>query len=274
MDLAYGDVPPDLLYAGSAGTGTTAAQDEAQLQGLIGRANGLLTEAQCLRSSATQTISHLQKHPDAMAAVGLTLAEISNLLKKMGPHVLGNLKTIAPAIFSLLSHPHFLVAVGVTAGVTIVAFGGYKIVKRIQERREMQSVGDEGLLPVEDVSRIDTWRRGIADVAAESEGTSVEGEFITPLARNMSRMNLAEEKRERERERGRAKAAKSRTGPKSVVSTRSRRSTSEPPKQRSAGVPKSTVSRSGKSRPDGHAGPKKARAKEAKPSLLRQVLMA
>lgn len=33
-----------------------------------------------------------------------------------------------------------------------------------------------------DVSRIELWRRGIADIEAHSAGTSVDGEFITPHA--------------------------------------------------------------------------------------------
>lgn len=281
MDLAYGPVPPDLLYPGSPSIASTPAQDEEALRGLVGKANFLLDEAQCLRHSATQTIAHLQKSPDAMAAVGLTLAEISNLVKKMGPGVLTNLKSISPAVFGLLAHPHFLVAVGVATGVTIVAFGGYKIVKRIQERSQMQSVGDEGMLPVEDVSRIDAWRRGIAEEVAHSDGTSVDGELITPMARKLSRMNLAEDRRDRERRDregagGRDRAAKSKAAPRSVVSTRSKRSSSEPAKPRkSASGAKSTASRTTRTKPEGFVRDKKypSKAKEAKPSPLRKLLL-
>ncbi|KAL9062309.1 MAG: hypothetical protein Q9157_009041, partial [Trypethelium eluteriae] len=46
-----------------------------------------------------------------------------------------------------------------------------------EELRELQQEVDS------DVSRIEVWRRGIADLEAESVGTSVDGELVTPQAR-------------------------------------------------------------------------------------------
>merc|ERR1712144_67476 len=70
--------------------------------------------------------------------------------------------------------------------------GGYKVIKRIQEKKTEkeleQPITLEELEQV-DLSRIEMWRRGIADVAAESAGSTVDGEFITPDART----RLAEE---------------------------------------------------------------------------------
>ena len=185
MDLAYGEPPPNLF--------TSQTQDESELKGLVGRVKGLLDEANCLQYSTTQTISSLQRNPDAMAAVALTLAEISNLVKKMSPMMVFKLRSAAPAVFALLASPQFMIAAGVGVGVTIVAFGGYKIVKKIQEKKAAENQMEEMIELTADVSRIDQWRRGIAVAEAESAGTSVDGEFITPTAASMSKLNLRDE---------------------------------------------------------------------------------
>ena len=181
MDLAYGEPPPNLFER----------QEQTELKGLVGRVEGLLDEAKCLHHTVTQTMASLQKNPDAMAAVALTLAEISSLLKKMSPGALVSLRRMAPAVFSLLASPQFLIAAGVGVGITVVAFGGYKIVKKIQAKREAENP-DQLLAIGADVSRIDTWRRGVAESEVMSPGTSVEGEFITPTAFQMSRLHLNE----------------------------------------------------------------------------------
>jgi len=292
LALAYGTIPPDLLYPGSPSIVSSPVAEEAELKGLVGHANRLLDEAQCVKHSVTATIAMLQKNPDAMAAVGLTLAEISSLAKKLSPTVLMSMKTWAPAVFALLSSPQFLIAVGVAAGVTIVAFGGYKIVKRIQARGEMDNQGaEELLLPVEDMGKINSWRRGIAEVAEESDGISVEGEFITPMARNLSRMNLAEDQRERphthSRRRGPDDDAQSRAsgrgsrsgalGSESGRSTKSR-SRSEPPREsrdkakRSGGTGK--FARERPVAPSERRERVKEKVKEKKPSRLRMMLLA
>jgi len=141
----------------------------------------MLEEAHCLQHSATATIEHLQKNPDALAAVALTLAEISNLVRRMAPGALGSLAKAFPAAVALLTSPQFLIATGLGVGVVAVALGGYKIVKRIQDQRALEK--EERLLEVPaGLDRIEMWRRGIADVEAESVGTTVDGEFITPEA--------------------------------------------------------------------------------------------
>ena len=185
MDLAYGDVPPPLPVA--------RIDEEVELRGLVERVKCLLEEAECLQYSATQTIANLQKNPDAMAAVALTLAEISNIASKMAPGALLAMKGSAPAVFALLASPQFLIAGGVAVGVTIVALGGYKIIKKIKANhaaaKDDQGM-DEMLEIGGDVSRIDNWRRGIAEVEEQSVGTSVDGEFITPHAA-ASRLDLS-----------------------------------------------------------------------------------
>ncbi|PKY03333.1 hypothetical protein P168DRAFT_238142 [Aspergillus campestris IBT 28561] len=209
MDLAYGDYNETSLARQPAPeAGALQKIEDPELNGLVGRAQWLLEEANCVHHSATQTIAHLQKNPDAMAAVALTLAEISNLASKMAPAALSMLKTAAPGIFALLASPQFLIAAGVGIGVTIVMFGGYKIIKQIQSGGasadtakqpppmggpigEPQGSMDDMLeFDPEHVSGVEMWRRGVADAESDSVGTSVDGEFITPRAATMSGIDV------------------------------------------------------------------------------------
>ncbi|KAJ5089835.1 hypothetical protein N7532_008519 [Penicillium argentinense] len=205
MDLAYGDAHPEALSQYNPPPEPTG-NDKQQLDGLVNRAQWLLEEAHCVQHSATATISHLQKNPDAMAAVALTLAEISNLASKMAPAALSALKTAAPTVFALLSSPQFLIAAGVGLGVTVVMFGGYKIIKQIKsgnttpDNQAPESTGMDDMIEfnVESLSSVEKWRRGVADVEAVSVGTSVDGEFITPTAAAMSGIDVTTARAERD----------------------------------------------------------------------------
>lgn len=198
MDLAYGEAHPKTLAKYSPQPQNE--DDQKQLDGLVDRAKGLLEEAQCFQHSATQTMSHLQKNPDAMAAVALTLAEISKVASKLAPSALTAFKAAAPTIFALLSSPQFLIAAGVGLSATVVMFGGYKIIKQIQGDKEQpvaiekapSEMGMEDLmeLNVNELSHVEMWRRGVADMEAISYGTSVDGEFITPTAAAMSGIDV------------------------------------------------------------------------------------
>lgn len=210
MDLAYGDFHPSALERQpSAQDGQLQKIDDPELNGLVGRAQWLLEEANCVHHTATNTIAHLQKNPDAMAAVALTLAEISNLATKMAPAALSAFKAAAPSVFALLASPQFLIAAGVGLSATIVMFGGYKIIKHMQGggNKEMSAPpgappgvppGAEPQEPMDDMMEINTeclssvemWRRGVADAEAFSVGTSVDGEFITPTAAAMSGIDV------------------------------------------------------------------------------------
>ena len=191
MDLAYGDAPPPLPVS--------KIEDTGELRDKLTGLQRLLEECNCLQHSAGATIENLQKNPEALAAVGLTLAEISTLVTKLAPGALPGIKASFPAIMALLASPQFAIAAGVAVGVTIIAFGGYKIVKKIQasnrERHDeaMLLVDAEGadqqpaspaesLDELRELSSVERWRRGIADEQARSVGTSVDGEFITPIA--------------------------------------------------------------------------------------------
>jgi len=179
MDLAYGDFHPE-----SISPVMTRDVEKQELSSLVTKCKMLLDEASCAQHSVKAIVAHLQKNPDAMAAVALTLAEISNIASKMAPGALTALKAGAPTVFALLAAPEFLIAVGVSVGITIVMFGGYKIIKHIRERNsEKEGVsGMDEMLEVGELDRIEHWRRGIADVDTASVATSVEGEFITPMA--------------------------------------------------------------------------------------------
>ncbi|KAF4964028.1 hypothetical protein FZEAL_10895 [Fusarium zealandicum] len=197
MDLAYGNVPPDLAER----TDLDPQTDERHATDLVQRVEGLLTEAHCIHHSATHTMAELQKNPDKAAAVALSLADLSNLVKKTSPAFLTLLKSGSPAVFSLLASPHFLIGTSIAVGVTVVCFGGWKIVKRVKEaqaarealayegvpmdrpapmRTQSEYSGggmEEALIIDDDLSSIETWMRGI-----EPYGETADMELITPRA--------------------------------------------------------------------------------------------
>jgi hypothetical protein len=186
MDLAYGEFHPSSLERAKSGP-------EGNLNGLVAKAKLLLVEADCAHHSVTATIAHLQKHPEAMAAVALTLAEISKVVSKMAPAALAALRTSAPGVFALLASPQFMIAAGVGIGVTVVMFGGYKIIKQIKAANSARRGSmDEMMELSSDLGHIENWRRGVADIEATSVGTSVDGEFITPKAAAMSGILMPE----------------------------------------------------------------------------------
>lgn len=183
----------------------------------------LLDTAHCTSHSARATIRTLEKDPERMAAVALTLAETSNLLTKFAPKLLPGVLASAgkafPAVVALLLSPEFLVAVGVSAGVVVVALGGWKVVSYVKGKRKAKAEANanadpkvtagtdassaeetaDDTSPDVDIEHIPAWRRGIVpeDVATASIGTSVEGELVTPGAGNI----LSERDREKQNER-------------------------------------------------------------------------
>ncbi|KAI9827285.1 MAG: hypothetical protein M1832_005423 [Thelocarpon impressellum] len=174
--LAYGEVPPPLPLEDP---------QELELRGLMSKVTAILDEAHCVQHSVTATIASLQKNPDALAAVALTLAEISNVVAKMAPGALAAMKGSFPAAVALLASPQFMIAAGVGVGVVVVALGGYKIIKKIKERNAAQDGMDELIEIGADVNRIEAWRRGVEPDA--DDATSVEGDFMTPQVAAMRR---------------------------------------------------------------------------------------
>jgi hypothetical protein len=207
MNLAYGKLPPDLQVGYAENV-----ERELELQQNLSKLDQLLLEAQCVHHTATSIITNLQANPEAMAAVALTLAELSNLLTKMSPSILTALKTSSPAVFALLASPQFLIAGGVALGATVVMFGGYKIIKKLQESNEIKKEAhrmEEALVyDGLEMGTIESWRRGIADVEAQSVSTSVDGEFITPEAARRKKEHIRERRME-EREHPRSVRAES-----------------------------------------------------------------
>ncbi|KAM3554682.1 hypothetical protein ARSEF4850_006344 [Beauveria asiatica] len=218
MNLAYGNIPPDL-----AERTDLADTDSGEATALVRKVESLLDEANCVHHSAQAMIKHLQEKPDAAAAVALTLSELSTAAAKMSPAVLGLLKGGSPAVFALLASPQFLIASGLAVGVTVVMFGGWKIVKRVQQERAMQQAAlayqplpaieepepmerpilqreqmyagdydgydgydgyDEALVLDEELSTIESWRRGIEPFG---DGESADMELITPEADRATR---------------------------------------------------------------------------------------
>ncbi|KAI8952964.1 hypothetical protein F4801DRAFT_538965 [Xylaria longipes] len=219
MNLAYGNIPPDLADRVDLDPAYQASEKETKARNLMGMIENLLVEAQCVHHTATHIIEHLQGKPEAAAAVALTLAELSALLGKMSPSFLAVIKGGSPAIFGLLASPQFLIAAGLTVGVTVVMFGGWKIIKRIKEAKEAEAVArmppmafeaqqvqqaqpaqpaeqgqpvyppypqsetsqgfDEALVVEEELSTIESWRRGITPFG---EDDSADMELISPEA--------------------------------------------------------------------------------------------
>lgn len=218
MNLAYGNIPPDLADRVDLDPGRAGCDlDHNRARQLVRKVEGLLDEAHCLQYSATSIIKSLQERPDAAAEVALTLADLSSAVAKMSPSFLGLLKGGSPAVFALLASPHFLIGTGIAVGVTVVMFGGWKIVKKIAEAQApreatalegvpwdrpaplltqtdyahdyQQSGGvEEALVVDDDLSAIETWRRGILPFAE-----SADLELITPDADRATREKHAKD---------------------------------------------------------------------------------
>ncbi|KAI1758025.1 hypothetical protein F4782DRAFT_476124 [Xylaria castorea] len=216
MNLAYGNIPPDLADRVDLDPAYQAAEKENKARNLMGTIENLLVEAQCVHHTATHIIEHLQGRPETAAAVALSLAELSAIIGKMSPSFLAVIKGGSPAIFALLASPQFLIAAGLTVGVTVVMFGGWKIIKRIKAAKEAEALArmppmafeaqpaqiaqlteqdqpvyppyppteasqgfDEALVVEEELSTIESWRRGITPFG-EDGGADLE--LISPEA--------------------------------------------------------------------------------------------
>jgi len=267
MDLAYGEYHPEPLDPP-----VKQQLEKQEMSSLIAKCKILLDEANCAQYSVRATVSHLQKNPEAMAAVALTLAEISNIASKMAPGALAAFKSGAPTVFAMLAAPEFLIAVGVGVGITVVMFGGYKIIKKIRASAaaEKEDAGMDEMLDVNEFDRIEHWRRGITDteadsVIAPSVATSVEGEFITPMAAaSMGHLPLPRSpSNTREMDHHRRQGKKTR-----------RRGGHDGDRQTDTGSETSSASRRTGSRPEGsgsRAKREKSVVKVKKPSPLRKM---
>jgi hypothetical protein len=205
MDLAYGNIPPDLAERHDLDPVHQERTKGDRARDLVRKVEGLLTEANCVQHSAGAIIKNLQEKPDSAAAVALTLAELSSAVSKVSPAVLGLLKGGSPAVFALLASPQFLVGTSVVVGVTAVMFGGWKIVKKVKEERaareamalegvpmdrpaplraqtDISNGFDEALIIDDELSTIETWRRGIEPAGAGTDTESADMELITPVA--------------------------------------------------------------------------------------------
>lgn len=212
MDLAYGSMPPDLEQMVELDPNY---DDGKKAKFLVGKVEGLLSECDCLKHSAGTIIKRLQEDPNAAASVALTLTELSKVVAKMSPAIIPMLKGSSPAVFGLLASPHFLIGTSIVAGVTVVMFGGWKIVKRVKENQvAREALGYEGAMPGrpaplrtqsdagfeealvvdDDISTIESWRRGIAPFGDDA---SADLELITPQADRAQRERQDDDTRSR-----------------------------------------------------------------------------
>ncbi|CCX07150.1 Similar to hypothetical protein [Tuber melanosporum Mel28]; acc. no. XP_002837198 [Pyronema omphalodes CBS 100304] len=132
------------------------------VQALLARVQSIIDEIQCLAFGLSTLITELQKTPETFAAVGLSLAEIAQMLTHIAPGVMIFLKTAYPTIFALISSPHFAIVAGVGTAATVVVLGGYRIVKSIMAgaddnlKMAYGEVPDEAILGGEILGEVDS----------------------------------------------------------------------------------------------------------------------
>lgn len=127
----------------------------------------MLENMSCMHQSVSVLIQTLQKDPDSLAVVGLSLAEIAAVVSKAGPSVLAAAKASFPVIFSLLSSPHFLVLAGAAGIGTVVVLGGYKIYRKIIGA-DGQPAAEEDFKPIQLMDNTGDEPKGYADLYEES----------------------------------------------------------------------------------------------------------
>lgn len=119
------------------------------VQSLLARVQSIIDEINCITFGLTTLLTELQKTPETFAAVGLSLAEIANMVTHIAPTALLFLKTAFPTVFALLSSPHFAVIAGVAGAATVIVLGGYKIVRNIMAGADVNMELAYGDLPDE-----------------------------------------------------------------------------------------------------------------------------
>ncbi|KAK0841337.1 hypothetical protein LTR03_009997 [Friedmanniomyces endolithicus] len=188
MNLAYGELPPPLP--------ARKYDTEVELRSKMSGLQALLDQCNCVQHSVTAIIDNLQKNPDALAAVALTLGEISTLASKLAPGALMSMKGAFP-----LSSPYLRALNSRSrSGWAWVLRLLRLIIKKIKAKKEARMLengemaypaaieGDEPesqMDELREINHVERWRRGIADVGGADgsvAGTSVEGEFVTPVA--------------------------------------------------------------------------------------------
>lgn len=119
------------------------------VQSLLARVQSIIDEINCLTLGLTTLLTELQKTPETFAAVGLSLAEIANMVTHITPTALVFLKTAFPTVFALLSSPHFAVIAGVAGAATVIVLGGCRIVRSIMAGADVNMALAYGDLPDE-----------------------------------------------------------------------------------------------------------------------------
>lgn len=122
--LEYGEYSPRTLAR-------VHRNQKADLRELLMKTETTMRDARAVGSTAVATIEKLKQDPKIFAPVALSLSEISKLASTLAPGFVLAMKSAYPAAFALLSSPQFLVAGGMSAGVTVVMLGGYKIIRQL-----------------------------------------------------------------------------------------------------------------------------------------------
>ncbi|RPB20929.1 hypothetical protein L211DRAFT_841246 [Terfezia boudieri ATCC MYA-4762] len=127
QNVPGGNQAQQILSMGQQMVSMMDPDGDSPLSALLMRLTDILDTFDCLNASITTLVASLQKDPDALAMVGLTLAEISAVVAKTAPGVVVAAKAAFPVIFGLIASPQFLV----TAGASVIFIGGYQIIRRV-----------------------------------------------------------------------------------------------------------------------------------------------
>ncbi|KAF8420197.1 hypothetical protein EV426DRAFT_701751 [Tirmania nivea] len=127
QNVPGGSQAQQILSMGQQMVSMMDPEGDSPLTALLVRLTDILDTFDCLNASITTLVASLQKDPDALAMVGLTLAEISAIVAKTAPGVVVAAKAAFPVIFGFLASPQFLV----TAGASVIVIGGYQIIRRV-----------------------------------------------------------------------------------------------------------------------------------------------
>jgi len=127
QNVPAGNQTQSILSMGQQMVSMMDPDGDSPLTALLMRLTDILDTFDCLNASITTLVASLQKDPDALAMVGLTLAEISAIVAKTAPGVVVAAKAAFPVIFGFLASPQFLV----TAGASVIIIGGYQIIRRV-----------------------------------------------------------------------------------------------------------------------------------------------
>ena len=165
QNVPGGNQAQQLLNMGQSMMAMVDTEGDSPLTAMLLRLTDILDTFDCLNASIATLVASLQKDPDAIAMIGLTLAEVAAIVAKTAPGVIIAAKAAFPIIFSLLASPQFLV----TAGASVIMIGGYQIIRRVT-----------GMGAAEEDKNIDADEEHLAFGDVHDEEVEVESPKIAP----------------------------------------------------------------------------------------------